>query len=459
MNGGRHGAELVATAHDGEEALRLCEEYHPHIVITDIRMPVKDGLYLMKHLHSDYPEIQIIAISAHGIFEYAKQAMQAGCLNYILKPISSEELNESIQTAISIIQNKVLFSDREFWHFFEQLSNNYPADSKKADICILAGKGIIALDLMSKELTFLDKNQMFCANTYNLEFIVFILDKKISESVQKQITEILENKSSYFFAWEILDSAADAFTVSQAYQRLQRNISLKAFWLDKPFYTEYTVKPTCLVEELNLFWSMADEKGMIGVLLKRLKAGSREEYSAMEQNEEHIICYLKQLVRLSGEHFDDACSLLFDIRDQEKKFYYTDIKPMLLDIRRLIGMMCGNAIKNGGGRKKLVWQIRRIINTNYSMDIDLGLLASLLSYSEGYISRTFKKETGNSINQYLIDVRMRAAASLLEGTNRKIGKIAEETGYRDYFHFEKQFRKYFGMTPGKYREQNGKKTT
>lgn len=114
---GRHGAELVATAHDGEEALRLCEEYHPHIVITDIRMPVKDGLYLMKHLHSDYPEIQIIAISAHGIFEYAKQAMQAGCLNYILKPISSEELNESIQTAISIIQNKVLFSDREFWHF------------------------------------------------------------------------------------------------------------------------------------------------------------------------------------------------------------------------------------------------------------------------------------------------------------------------------------------------------
>ena len=92
----QHNATLVAIAHDGNEAFRLCEERLPHIVITDIKMPGCDGITLMQKIHRYYPMIQVIAISAHGVFEYAKQAMQAGCLNYILKPISGEELNESI---------------------------------------------------------------------------------------------------------------------------------------------------------------------------------------------------------------------------------------------------------------------------------------------------------------------------------------------------------------------------
>ena len=102
----QHNATLVAIAHDGNEAFRLCEERLPHIVITDIKMPGCDGITLMQKIHRYYPMIQVIAISAHGVFEYAKQAMQAGCLNYILKPISGEELNESIASAIAVIQSR-----------------------------------------------------------------------------------------------------------------------------------------------------------------------------------------------------------------------------------------------------------------------------------------------------------------------------------------------------------------
>ena len=138
----RHNAELVATAHDGEEAFRLCEEHHPHIVITDIRMPGKDGIYLMKQLQRYYPDIQLIVVSAHGIFEYAKQAMRAGCINYILKPINGEELNETIRTAIRMIQKKGITSDKELFNVYEQILNNFYSLEKEYRFFFLTGKGL-----------------------------------------------------------------------------------------------------------------------------------------------------------------------------------------------------------------------------------------------------------------------------------------------------------------------------
>ena len=119
----QHNATLVAIAHDGNEAFRLCEERLPHIVITDIKMPGCDGITLMQKIHRYYPMIQVLAISAHGVFEYAKQAMQAGCLNYILKPISGEELNESIASAIAVIQSRGGRTDEDLYNLYEYALN------------------------------------------------------------------------------------------------------------------------------------------------------------------------------------------------------------------------------------------------------------------------------------------------------------------------------------------------
>ena len=104
----QHNATLVAIAHDGNEAFRLCEERLPHIVITDIKMPGCDGITLMQKIHRYYPMIQVIAISAHGVFEYAKQAMQAGCLNYILNRRGSVQLIRICLEQLSFFYRKIL---------------------------------------------------------------------------------------------------------------------------------------------------------------------------------------------------------------------------------------------------------------------------------------------------------------------------------------------------------------
>jgi DNA-binding NarL/FixJ family response regulator len=78
----------VGTAYNGREALRKCRELMPHIVITDIHMPVMDGITLMQHLRDEYPEIQIILLTVHCQFDYARKAVQAGAIDYIVKDMN-----------------------------------------------------------------------------------------------------------------------------------------------------------------------------------------------------------------------------------------------------------------------------------------------------------------------------------------------------------------------------------
>lgn len=100
------GAEPAGTAENGEEALLLCEKNQPDIVITDIRMPRKDGMELLSALQERYPGIQTIVVSAYDSFAYAKHAMTAGSINYILKPVDPVELNETISKAAKLIRGR-----------------------------------------------------------------------------------------------------------------------------------------------------------------------------------------------------------------------------------------------------------------------------------------------------------------------------------------------------------------
>lgn len=88
------GCECVGTASNGEEALALARTLFPNVVITDVRMPIIDGLELCSVLQAEMPGIHLIVISAYDDFDYAKDAMLCGVENYILKPIDGKKINE-----------------------------------------------------------------------------------------------------------------------------------------------------------------------------------------------------------------------------------------------------------------------------------------------------------------------------------------------------------------------------
>ena len=92
----KSGYTLVGEAPDGEIALPMIRDTNPDILITDIRMPFMDGMELCRIVRSQMPWIGIIILSGYDEFEYARQGIQLGVREYLLKPITSEELGQAL---------------------------------------------------------------------------------------------------------------------------------------------------------------------------------------------------------------------------------------------------------------------------------------------------------------------------------------------------------------------------
>lgn len=90
------GFEVVGEAMDGKSALLLIEEHVPQLVVTDIQMPIMSGLKLAETIYYKYPRTSIVIITGFGQFEYAKKAIEYQVKDYLLKPVNSEELYETL---------------------------------------------------------------------------------------------------------------------------------------------------------------------------------------------------------------------------------------------------------------------------------------------------------------------------------------------------------------------------
>jgi two-component system, NarL family, response regulator YdfI len=91
--------ELVAEAADGSEAVRLCTEYHPDVVLMDLRMPGMDGLTAIEHLHNDQPDIAVVILTTFNEDDLLMYALRAGARGYLLKDTDRETLFNTIRAA------------------------------------------------------------------------------------------------------------------------------------------------------------------------------------------------------------------------------------------------------------------------------------------------------------------------------------------------------------------------
>ena len=90
------GLKITHMAQNGKEALEKYDEEPVDIIITDINMPVINGLELIKRIKEKNKKVKFIVLSGYDDFSYAKTAMKYGIENYILKPINEEELEEAL---------------------------------------------------------------------------------------------------------------------------------------------------------------------------------------------------------------------------------------------------------------------------------------------------------------------------------------------------------------------------
>jgi NarL family two-component system response regulator LiaR len=91
--------DLLAEAHSGEEALRLCEQARPDVVLMDMMMSGMDGIESTKAIRERYPDVQVLALNSFYDRELVQRAMQAGAIGYVLEGISRERLGQAARSA------------------------------------------------------------------------------------------------------------------------------------------------------------------------------------------------------------------------------------------------------------------------------------------------------------------------------------------------------------------------
>ncbi|QFK71627.1 response regulator [Pradoshia sp. D12] len=105
------GFQIVGEASNGQEALEMIEVLSPHIIITDIVMPIMNGEELTRVVKEKYPQIEVIILSSYGEFDYVRSAFQCGVVDYILKPkLEAQSLLKVLKTAVKRIPG---FQSRE----------------------------------------------------------------------------------------------------------------------------------------------------------------------------------------------------------------------------------------------------------------------------------------------------------------------------------------------------------
>ena len=91
--------KVIGEAENGEEALDMLRKHDIQLVVTDIRMPVMDGLDLTKKILEQYPHILTVILTGYADFEYARKALRYGAFDYLLKPVSEESLDNLLSRA------------------------------------------------------------------------------------------------------------------------------------------------------------------------------------------------------------------------------------------------------------------------------------------------------------------------------------------------------------------------
>lgn len=98
--------EVIGTAEDGQEGIRVVAENKPDIIISDICMPEMDGLAMIAALKSEYPEMEVSILTGFRDFDYAQKAIRLGVTRFLLKPSKLDEIEEAIMAMVNNIEEK-----------------------------------------------------------------------------------------------------------------------------------------------------------------------------------------------------------------------------------------------------------------------------------------------------------------------------------------------------------------
>ncbi len=504
------GFTVVGDAANGFEALQRSEELNPDIIITDIRMPLMDGLTMCRHVIKRLPSVNFIVLSGYDDFEYARRAINIKVLDYVLKPISSEEFIEVLKSAKEKLDREFALR-RDISRLRRLFEESLPLRREHL-LCSLLLGGISAQQAIetAKTLTLsleADQYMIALAKTLPTAKAPGIGDGNLLDvAISNMFNELIESAHIFHFngaqailflfseeedapgkAVEIMDSARrhiahffqvpigvgiSAATVSlaglegcakQAVSALEKSMMLGA---------EQTVLITD-IEPGNRNNQAADER-LLRDLENALKIcdenRAREALCDLMANFEqmklspngariYLLEMLMVFLRVSRDlslgidlmEIHPKKSLLGRLMEYPSPVQARD--EFFLLCKKMLGMIDKANITTG---QILSQKAMDYIQEHFSdKDISIECLCQHLYISPSYFSAIFKRETHTTFHQVLNQMRMDKAMQLLTTTEWKSSRVAEEIGLPDPSYFSYAFKRHFGVSPSQVRNRKG----
>lgn len=476
-----YNVAITHEAVDGDEAAAILQEESIDLLISDIRMPGRSGIDLLREIRDRAENTRVIVLSGYDDFEYVRDAAVLGIDNYLLKPIDREELRTSVERAVSRLE-----SER--------------SRVALADDGIHRLRGNLFFKLVTGKTTpekFGEKWPVFATISPDAYIQVAVFDQPINTTRQllRELRDRLEDTEQDFVLVNIDETVVVLFTdrndpgepsrrirklhsalsddgwrLRLAVGEVKRGIAgiVTSYWTalrllragemsDLAWAEDSTVAPAADELQIDRYheirrlfrnYRFPDLRRFVERALREVFAGQNNDPDAVL---EIVFSVLHGLRRAVPRHRQQ--SLPPDAQIVGKLLPAPRFEDARRECLQLIDQAEQMIPAAHGGHSHIVQLTLRTIFEDLSVPMNLKTIAAELNVNPNYLGQLFRAETGESFTGYLNRVRLREAKRLLSESSAQIQTIARQVGFTDKGYFTRVFRESEGLTPSEYRKK------
>lgn len=507
---GKFGVEVIDEAEDGDIALLKVEERRPDIILSDVGMPMMNGIDMAEIIKNKYPEVKIIFLSGYDDVNYLKGAFRVEAVDYIFKPLNLEDLSQVFTKVVNDLNEKARYKDIVN-HMRAKLIESMPLLRERFFLSLIRGEyevheivekvHFLELPLLSSktfyvmvasldnELQVKEKEKQInslaviniCTevirkhfegytfmNASN-DFVILLMDvvddndnriNTISCEIRDKINEFLKISITIGLGKSVNDIMQIAFSYEMANEALSERFFLGNGQIISCNLSKRQEKVVPKLNQIETDKIMALVKAgdkealleLIGKVINSISYGDAGEIKAFKNLCLTVVLYSLNALMDLEISIDDVEFLEYAIWENiSKQQTIYDVKNVLI---RYLKTICEKVIEfKSSHYSNVAAEIKDIIEKRYFENIAINDMANELYLSPNYICSIFKKDVGETINNYITKVRIHKAKELLKDRKNKLYDICFMVGYADPSYFTKLFKRYTGITPSQYREK------
>lgn len=495
---GHLGFVVVGEAEDGLEALERIRELQPHVVLTDVKMPFYTGIELMEEMKALQLQVKIIVLSGYNEFEYASAAIDAGASGYLLKPVKVDKLKEKLsavkreldsQTLKELKDNQAYKILRESF-MFKLVKGSFDNGSNVKAIAAEAGVRLEDYRYTVVIVEYDDYGKLIQKYKHDdLELLNFALKNVAEEIVNKtgdvhcfqnsrrsvgllvggvaytkddvrtaaeQLLLTIESLLKLKVTIYIGDTFSGVADIHSAYGSALRLRERKFFLGKSTVITAELPSPRSSVsnppfvllnhEQLTSLIQSMDADAVAGWIESSFSGLGRKE-GVIDLYHQYVKCYMKFADRYDIHTTASAPA------GSELEWRFETVDDVVAEVKTIFRQLLDAMEQEGNkSRNRLIDEVKNYIETHYHENISLESSAGRIKLHPMYVSKMFKRETGENFIDYVTKVRIAKAKQLLGNLDYKVYEVCEKVGYRDTKHFSKVFKHIVGVTPREYRK-------